>query len=112
MGIGITYLSGTDDVLTGVVAQKQFFFGPTLNPLSLKVKAQADYNTQTQQVNLSPRRLLISPVACLSQVLSWDMAVLAGLHFTCAPQNMICFLGLLTPLTMTACMPPDQQFLL
>ena len=50
MGLGLTYLSGTDDILTGVVAQKQFFFGPTLNPLSLKVKGQADYNMQTQQV--------------------------------------------------------------
>ena len=52
VGIGVTYLSGTDDILTGAVAQKQFFFGPTLNPLSLKLKAQADYNTQTQQVTL------------------------------------------------------------
>ncbi len=50
VGLGVTYLSGTDDILTGVVAQKQFFFGQTLNPFSLKVKAQADYNTQTQQV--------------------------------------------------------------
>jgi hypothetical protein len=50
VGIGVTYLSGTDDILTGAVAQKQFLFGPALNPLSLKLKAQADYNTQTQQV--------------------------------------------------------------
>ncbi|KAK9902789.1 hypothetical protein WJX75_006026 [Coccomyxa subellipsoidea] len=51
VGIGVTYLSGTDDILTGAVAQKQFLFGPALNPLSLKLKAQADYNTQTQQVD-------------------------------------------------------------
>lgn len=53
VGIGGTYLSGTDDILAGVTAQKQFFFGPARSPLAVKLKAQADYNLQTKQVNSS-----------------------------------------------------------
>ena len=51
--MGMTYLSGTDDILAGVVAQKSFFLGPPRSPLELKLKAHADYNTQTQQVRSS-----------------------------------------------------------
>ena len=47
--MGLTYLSGTDDILAGMVAQKSFFLGPPRSPLELKLKAHADYNTQTQQ---------------------------------------------------------------
>jgi hypothetical protein len=50
VGIGGTYLSGTDDVLAGLVAQRQYFFGPNRSPLAIKLKAQADYNLQTKQV--------------------------------------------------------------
>ena len=50
VGVGLTYLSGTDDILAGMVAQRSFFLGPPRSPLELKVKAYADYNTQTQQV--------------------------------------------------------------
>ena len=50
VGVGLTYLSGTDDILAGMVAQRSFFLGPPRSPLELKVKAHADYNTQTQQV--------------------------------------------------------------
>ena len=50
MGLGLTYLTGTDDILAGAVAQKSIFLGPRKSAVELKLKAQADYNTQTQQV--------------------------------------------------------------
>lgn len=51
VGLGLTYLSHTDDLLAGMLAQKQFVLGPAINPILLKLKAQADFNAQTSQVS-------------------------------------------------------------
>ncbi len=49
VGLGLTYLSHTDDILAGLMARKQLFVGPATNPITVKVKAQADFNTHTAQ---------------------------------------------------------------
>ena len=49
VGLGLTYLSHTDDLLAGVMAKKQMLVGPALNPIRLQLKAQADFNAQTSQ---------------------------------------------------------------
>ena len=46
----MTYLSHTDDLLLGILAKKQMLIGPARDPVTLKVKAQADFNAQTSQV--------------------------------------------------------------
>lgn len=51
VGLGLTYLSHTDDLLAGVMAKKQMLVGPALNPIRLQLKAQADFNAQTSQVD-------------------------------------------------------------
>ncbi|CAL5226065.1 g8878 [Coccomyxa viridis] len=51
VGLGLTYLSHTDDILAGLMARKQLLVGPATNPIMLKVKAQADFNTHTAQVD-------------------------------------------------------------
>ena len=50
VGLGLSYLSGTDDILAGVSARKQIVLGSGVSPVTLKVKVQADVNTQASQV--------------------------------------------------------------
>ena len=50
VGLGLAYLSGTDDILAGVSARKQIVLGGGVSPVMLKVKVQADVNTQGSQV--------------------------------------------------------------
>ena len=50
VGLGLAYLSGTDDILAGVSARKQIILGSGVSPITLKVKVQADVNTQGSQV--------------------------------------------------------------
>ena len=49
VGLGLTYLSHSDDILAGMVAQKQTFIGSAESPVTLKLKAQADFHAQTSQ---------------------------------------------------------------
>ena len=49
VGLGLTYLSHTDDLLAGVLAKAQMLVGSAVNHIMLQVKAQADFNAQTSQ---------------------------------------------------------------
>ena len=64
VGLGLTYLSHTDDILAGVMARKQVLVGPATNPITFKLKAQADLNTHTSQAC----RLLLSMHWMLSSI--------------------------------------------
>ncbi|KAK9830477.1 hypothetical protein WJX72_011951 [[Myrmecia] bisecta] len=48
VGAGLSYISGTEDVLCGLTVKKQFQLGEGENWATFK--AQADYNTQTQKM--------------------------------------------------------------
>ena len=80
VGVGLTYLSGTDDILAGMVAQRSFFLGPPQSPLELKVKAHADYNTQTQQVR------------CLEAIFTSGPCLLPA-HSLCLADCIVCSLA-------------------
>ena len=55
VGLGLAYLSGTDDILAGVSARKQIILGSGVSPVTLKLKVQADVNTQASQVRAALR---------------------------------------------------------
>ena len=64
VGLGLTYLSHTDDILAGLMARKQLLLGPSTNPITLKVKAQVDYNTHTAQACCAPGVIALSAKGC------------------------------------------------
>ena len=69
VGLGLTYLSHSDDILAGMVAQKQTFIGSAENPVTLKLKAQADFHAQTSQACHAlplPQMLCEVVLSCIS----------------------------------------------